>query len=160
MQLYSLQQEDIVKRLESIGSSEPEIPHFFITSLDNDVHGLCLTGFAGDNTGSLYRYGSEVLPSFTLSRGLYHFCLPGSVSSADTANSFPAEDNSHHATFSKVIHSLGHIPNAECVPGHCVHRLAPRGDWSQLQALPATDSLWMWRSLRGTQLYSLQWLCR
>lgn len=72
MQLYSLQQEDIVKRLESIVSSEPEVPHFFITSLKNGVHGLCLTGFPGDNTSSLYRYSSKALPSLTLSPGLYH----------------------------------------------------------------------------------------
>lgn len=71
MQFYSLQQEDTVKRLESIVSSEPEVPHFFLTSLENGVHGLCLTGFPGDNTSSLYRYGSKALHSLTLSPGLY-----------------------------------------------------------------------------------------
>lgn len=72
MQLYSLQQEDTVNWMESIVSSEPEVPHFFITSLENGVHGLCLTGFPGDNISSLHRYGSEALHSLTILPGSYH----------------------------------------------------------------------------------------
>ena len=69
LQLCSLQKEDIVNRLESRVSSGPEVPQHFITTLENGVHGLCLTGPQGANTGFLWRHSSKALHSLTISPG-------------------------------------------------------------------------------------------